>query len=82
MIRTQIRLSEEQARAVRRIAAARRISVAELIRRAVDDWVRATITVDPDDQRRRAIAAAGRFSSGQRDVARRHDRYLARAYRR
>lgn len=82
MIRTQIQLGEEQAKAIRRIAAARRISAAELIRRAVDDWIRAGAMPDPEERRRRALAAAGRFRSGQRDVARQHDRYLARAYRR
>ena len=81
MIRTQIQLSEEQAKAIRRIAAARRISAAELIRRAVDDWIRGGKMPDPDERRRRAIAATGRFRSGQRDVARHHDRYLARVYR-
>jgi hypothetical protein len=35
----------------------------------------------PDEQRRRAIAAAGMFASGLQDVARHHDDYLAEAYR-
>lgn len=37
MIRTQIQLTEEQARALKALAAARHVSVAELIRQSVDD---------------------------------------------
>jgi len=36
MVRTQIQLTEEQARALKEIAAARGESMAEVIRRAVD----------------------------------------------
>jgi len=32
------------------------------------------------DRRRRAIAAAGQFRSGQTDLAVEHDRYLAQDY--
>lgn len=35
----------------------------------------------PDEQRQRAIEVAGMFASGLQDVARRHDDYLAEAYR-
>ena len=36
MIRTQVQLTEEQARALRNLASARQVSVAELIRQSVD----------------------------------------------
>ena len=36
MVRTQIQLTDEQARAIKRIASAKGVSVAEVIRRAVE----------------------------------------------
>ncbi len=80
MIRTQIQLTEEQARAVKALALARRTSVAELIRQSVDELLRTAVGADPAERRRRAIAVAGRFHSGKRDISTRHDEYLAEAY--
>ena len=44
MIRTQIQLSEKQAKALKSLAAGRNVSVAELIRQAVDEALRAAGT--------------------------------------
>jgi 16S rRNA U516 pseudouridylate synthase RsuA-like enzyme len=74
MIRTQIQLTEEQARELKRIAAERGISVAALIREAVAKTLAAD---DRPARRRRALAAVGRFGSGRRDVSAERDRYLA-----
>jgi len=81
MIRTQIQLTEEQVRALRNLAAARRISVAELIRQGVDTLIRASGDVDIVERRRRAIAAASRFHSGVSDISTTHDEHLAEAFR-
>lgn len=78
MIRTQIQLTEEQLRRLRALAAARGVSVAELIRQSVDTVAPAR-GVSAQTRRQRAIAVAGRFRSGQRDVSAEHDRYLAEA---
>lgn len=80
MIRTQIQLTDAQARALKRLAANRGVPVASLIRESVDLLVRSAGTVDEGEQRRRAIAAAGRFRSGQQDLASDHDRYLPDTY--
>ena len=80
MIRTQIQLSEKQARALKDLAARRNVSVAELIRQAVDEQLRAAGTIDPEERKRRALAAAGRFHSGLTDLSTEHDRYLAEAF--
>ena len=80
MVRTQIRLTDEQARAIKRIALARRVSVAELIRRAVNGLIKAGVAADPEERRRWAIEIVGKFRSGKRDVSLKHDRYLAQAY--
>ncbi len=81
MVRTQIQLPEQQVALLKRLAAQQHVSMAELIRRAVD-----LLTLSPDtatikEQRERAIAAAGRFHSGQGDLAARHDDYLAEAFK-
>jgi len=36
--------------------------------------------VDIEERRKRALAAAGRFSSGLRDLSTEHDKYLAEAF--
>jgi hypothetical protein len=76
MIRTQITISEQQARRLRRLAADRGVSMARLVREAIDAYA-------PDDaaaralRRERVLAAAGRFDSGLTDISERHDDYLA-----
>lgn len=77
MPRTQIRLTEEQSLALKSLAAERRTSVAELIRQAVEDFVRQTPIPSRGEMKRRALAAAGRFRSGVKDLSARHDGYLA-----
>lgn len=81
MVRTQIQLSEEQAKAVKRIAASQGRSMAEVIRRAVDEVIIASPAGDWNERHQRALAIVGKFRSGKRDVSINHDRYLAEAYR-
>ena len=81
MIRTQIQLTEQQAQALKSLAAERNSSVAELIRQAVDDLLRRTSGISIEERRCRAIAAIGRFHSGHKDISTRHDDYLAEAYK-
>lgn len=80
MIRTQVQLTDAQARALKRLAADRGVPVALLIREGVDLLVRTAGAMDDEERRRRAIAAAGRFRSGLPDLASEHDRYLRDAY--
>lgn len=80
MIRTQVQLTEKQAKDLKRIAASRHRSVAELIRRAVDNMIKSTALVDIEERRKRAIAAAGRFGSGLQDLSIEHDKYLIEAF--
>lgn len=80
MVRTQIQLTEEQSRALKQMAVQRGRSVAELIRQGVDNVIRSQGTIDAEERRRRAIAAAGRFRSGQADLSVEHDRHLAEVY--
>ena len=78
MIRTQIQITSEQARALKRLAAKEGKSVAELIRISLDDMLRAGGIKDQAELRRKARAAAGRLN-GPKNLAERHDEYLAEA---
>ncbi|MDR7550829.1 MAG: CopG family transcriptional regulator [Armatimonadota bacterium] len=80
MVRTQVQLTEAQVRALRQLAAERGVSVAELIRQSLELFLQSARTQDREE-RRRALAAAGRFRSGLHDLAAEHDRYLEDAYR-
>ncbi len=81
MVRTQIQLTEQQAKRVRQIAHEEGVSMAEIIRRWVDRGIQ---------ERRRgraelwekALAVVGRFEdpTGTADVAERHDEYLDGIY--
>jgi ribbon-helix-helix CopG family protein len=83
MVRTQIQLTEEQAKEIRRIARTRLTSVAQVIREAVNNVIRSGtgVATDVEDQRRRALNAVGKFSSGKRDISRKHDKYLSGVFR-
>ena len=83
MIRTQIQLTDEQARCVKRIAAERQVSMATVIRQGVDLLLRSAETAVTDDERiERTISVAGQFRSGGGDGAMQHDAHLQEAYRR
>jgi len=75
MIRTQIQITPEQARALKRLAAREGKSVAELVRLSVDAMLRSGGVQDPQELRRKALAAAGKLS-GPADLSARHDAYL------
>jgi hypothetical protein len=79
MIRTQIQLTEEQARLLKALASERRTSVAALIRQSVDRFMLSS-GASIEARRQRAIAAAGSFRSGRSDLSTEHDQYLAEAY--
>lgn len=80
MVRTQIQLTEEQAHRLKAVAKRKRVSQAELIRRYVDRMLPLEEDRSDEEIRRRAIAAAGRISSGTGDLAARHNEYLAEIY--
>lgn len=79
MVRTQIQLTEEQSKALKKIASKKRVSLAELIRQGVSTIMK-TGEVSIEERKERAIAAAGRFRSGKKDISVRHDAYLAEAF--
>jgi len=81
MVRTQIQLTERQARELKRMAAREGVSMAEVIRRAVDAKIREGAGEVPREERvRLALAVMGKFRSGIRDLSTNHDKYLAEDY--
>lgn len=76
MIRTQIQLTEEQARKLKKLAAAEGRSIADLVRDGVERVLEST----GESRRERMLRAAkvfGRFRSGTTDLASRHDEQFA-----
>ena len=82
MIRTQIQLTEQQSSKLKELAAEYDVSPAELIRRAVDQFITAAAptAISDEEQRRLALEFVGKFASGVRDLSINHDFYLAQAY--
>jgi len=80
MVRTQIQLTDAQARGLKALAASEGRSMAELIRDGVDAILRARGVVDRDAVKARSIAALGRFKSGTRHLGSRHDDHLTDAF--
>ena len=79
MVRTQIQLEDDQIKWLRMEASARGVSVSQLIREGVALF-RSREERFPEEKKRRALAAVGRFSSNLSDVSERHDGYLAEAF--
>ena len=81
MVRTQIQLTEQQARRLRDQARDRGVSLAEMIRRYVEKGL-SEETADRGALYERAARVVGRFRDrrGARDVSSKHDRYLDEAF--
>lgn len=75
MVRTQIQLTEAQAKALHELAIIKGVSMAELIRRSVDSYLQ-TIQPDKNELVKKAKEAAGKYNVATRDLARNHDHYL------
>jgi hypothetical protein len=80
MVRTQIQLTEEQSRALKRIALERGVSMAELIRQSVDQFMGSRGEFTPEQIRKRALSVIGIGSSGVTDLGQEHDHYLDEAF--
>lgn len=81
MVRTQIQLTERQARRLRAEAREHGVSVAKLIRRYVEKGL-SEDTADRASLYDRAARLVGRFADrqGARDLSTRHDKYLDEAF--
>jgi hypothetical protein len=79
MVRTKVHLTEEQAAAVKQLAAEQGVSMSALIRRGVDHVLRECTRPSRQELRERAMRFAGRFSAPP-DLGVRHDDYLAEVF--
>jgi hypothetical protein len=90
MVRTMIQLTEEQMKALKALAKARKTSVAKLVRESVAQYiVTAPTELSYEEKRKRALEFVrqikeGKFVAhdieGKKDVAVNHDKYLAEIY--
>jgi predicted DNA-binding protein len=79
MIRTQIQLSEEQAKRLKQMAAAQGRSVADLIREGVDRLAGDDMASRRRERMKHVARSFGRFRSGRTDLTSRHDALFAEA---
>ncbi len=79
MVRTQIQLTDEQAEKLKRLAAERRRSMADLIRESVDRWLEEQAGSKRGERMRAAARLFGRFHSAAGDLSARHDAHFADA---
>jgi hypothetical protein len=80
MVRMQIQFTENQARALKRVAAQREMSIAALAREAVDRLLIENGDATSSESRAQILEMMGRFHSDRTDVAENHDRYLEEIY--
>ena len=80
MVQTVIHMTEEQAEALRRVAAERGVSPEEVIRRGIDQYLALGEAPLPEAKWARAKAAAGRFRADVCDLSTRHDERLTESH--
>jgi hypothetical protein len=79
MIRTQIQLTQEQAKSLKKMSIREKKSVAELIRISVDRMINSDGVVSDDLMKQKALSVVGMLH-GPSDFAGNHDGYLADAF--
>ena len=80
MVRTQIQLTEEQAKKLRELSLLRHESIASLIRRAINRFL-ITGKHDLSALYRKADSVVGKFKTTHPDTSVKHDRYLDEDFR-
>lgn len=80
MIRTQVQLTEEQVQKIEEIAAAQRISKAEVVRQALECFFGQEAPISRAERMRRASEVFGKYRSGYTDISTNHDEHLAEIY--
>ena len=80
MIRTQIQLTNQQSKMLKLLAVEEGLSMAELIRRSIDQYLRSTQYRERAELKQKALSVVGKYASGQDDIGLNHDTYLADIY--
>lgn len=85
MVRMMIQLTEEQVKALKEMAKARKTPVAKLVRESVAQYVATSSQLSAEERMKRANAIraiAGKYSDieGATDLSVNHDKYLEEAF--
>lgn len=80
MIRTQIQFTQEQWKALKKIAAYRHVSISEIVRESVDQVIRSPENQEIDEYQRLCVEIVGKYQSGLSDISANHDKYLSEIY--
>jgi hypothetical protein len=80
LTRKQIQFTTRQTKAIRREALRRGVSESAVVRELVERSLLQAGPAPTVDQRERMLRAIGRFRSGHRNTAEKHDRVLAEAF--
>ena len=81
-IRMHIQLTQQQMKALHKLAEEQNVSVSALIRQGVDMVIQSSRSTSVEIKRQRAIGVAGQFTASDNapDVSGKHDQYLDIAY--
>ncbi len=82
MVRTQIQLTEKQSDLLKKMAMTQTLSIAEIIRQAVDNYIKSNIVINTEERIKKVLELSEKYndSEGKRDVSKKHDDYLVEAY--
>ena len=82
MVRTQIQLTKKQSELLKKIAMAQTISVAEIIRQSVDNYIKSSTVINTEERINKVLELSKKYkdSAGKNDVSIKHDDYLVEAY--
>lgn len=80
MVRVQVQLTEEQIRGLKRLSLDQGVSLAEMIRRGVEQQLRTQSIPARSLHLERLRERVKQFRSGIDDLATQHDRYLNEAF--
>ncbi len=75
MVRTQIQLTEEQAAQLKELAHEGKVSIAAIIRKALDQYL-AKQQPNRRTLYRQGLSIVGKYKAGVHDISIEHDRYL------
>jgi hypothetical protein len=80
MVKIQIRLEEQDLKALHQLAEEQGISVSKLVQRSVKQMLKESHKPTREELWERASSVIGKYRSGKTDIGQRHDDYLAEAY--
>lgn len=81
MIQKEIKLTKKQVYELQKLSKIKGKSISELIRQGIDMVIKSNKAIISDEQRRCAVAVAGRFRSGYSNLSTNHDEHLIEVYK-